>query len=119
MTIPVPACARARPRTRRPPTGLAWAEPANPHPFADGETGATATAWGITERRTDADFFARHRLTDLLSWLDSSLEQQGRLSGPMRWTAAADKYGPAPREDALAEIGRELRAMNPQPNDAI
>ena len=91
----------------------AWAKPAKPHPFEYCENGAKATAWEITTRRTDADFFAQHTLTDLLSWLDYSLEEQGRLTEPMRWDAATDKYVPVSWEDAFAEIGRELRAMNP------
>ena len=91
----------------------AWAKPAKPHPFEYCENGAKATAWEITTARTDAGFFAAHTLTELESWLDYSLEEQGRLTEPMRWDAASDKYVPVSWDEAFAEIGRELRAMDP------
>ena len=91
----------------------AWAKPAKPHPFEYCENGAKATAWEITAGRTDPAFFARHTLTELRSWLDYSLEKQGRLTEPMRYDPATDKYVPVSWHDAFAEIGRELRAMDP------
>ena len=91
----------------------AWAKPAKPHPFEYCENGVKATAWEITTKRTGADFFAAHTLTELESWLDYSLEEQGRLTEPMRWDAASDKYVPVSWNEAFAEIGRELRAMDP------
>jgi len=91
----------------------AWAKPAKPHPFEYCENGAKATAWEITTSRTDAEFFAKHTLTELESWLDYSLEEQGRLTEPMRWEAASDKYVAVSWHEAFAEIGRELRAMDP------
>lgn len=91
----------------------AWAKPAKPHTFEYCENGAKATAWEITSRRTDAAFFAAHTLTELESWRDYDLEEHGRLTEPMRWNPARDKYEPVAWDDAFAEIGRELRAMNP------
>ena len=95
----------------------AWAKPAKPHPFEYCENGAKATAWEITTNRTDAEFFAEHTLTELESWLDYSLEEQGRLTEPMRWDAASDKYVAVSWHEAFAEIGRELRAMDPHAVD--
>jgi len=91
----------------------AWAKPSQPHPFEYCENGAKATAWEITSRRTDAAFFAEHTLTELECWRDHDLEEHGRLTEPMRWDPATDKYVPVAWEDAFAEIGRELRAMDP------
>ena len=95
----------------------AWAKPAKPHPFEYCENGAKATAWEITTNRTNAEFFAEHTLTELESWLDYSLEEQGRLTEPMRWDAASDKYVAVSWHEAFAEIGRELRAMDPHAVD--
>ncbi len=92
----------------------AWAKPAKPHPFEYCENGAKATAWEITDRRADAAFFAGHTLGELESWSDYSLEEQGRLTDPMRWDAGGDRYVPVSWEDAFAEIGRELRTMDPR-----
>ena len=91
----------------------AWAKPAKPHPFEYCENGVKATAWEITPKRTGADFFAAHTLGELEGWLDYSLEEEGRLTQPMRWDAASDKYVPVEWDEAFAEIGRELRAMDP------
>src|SRR6202012_2504897 len=45
-----------------------WAKPADPHLFEFCENGAKATAWEITSKHIDTDFFAGHTLTELRSW---------------------------------------------------
>ena len=92
----------------------AWAKPAKTHPFEYCENGAKATAWEITTRRADAAFFAAHTLAELETWRDHDLEEQGRLTEPMRWDPDTDKYVPVGWDEALAAIGRELRAMDPR-----
>jgi molybdopterin-dependent oxidoreductase alpha subunit len=91
----------------------AWAKPAKPHPFEFCEEGAKATTWEITSRRCTAAFFAKHTVSSLASWTDYALEEQGRLTRPMRWDAASDKYLPVDWAEAVAEIGQELRALDP------
>lgn len=91
----------------------AWPKPAKPHAFEYCENGAKATAWEITSRRTTPEFFAKHTVDALRRWSDYDLEQQGRLTQPMRWDAATDKYLPVSWQSAFEEIGRELRAMQP------
>ncbi|WP_440981680.1 FdhF/YdeP family oxidoreductase [Shinella sumterensis] len=92
----------------------AWAKPAKTHPLEFCENGAKATAWEITSRRADEAFFARHTLSELENWLDHDLEEQGRLTQPMRWDAATDKYVTVDWQTAFEEIGRELRAISPE-----
>jgi molybdopterin-dependent oxidoreductase alpha subunit len=92
----------------------AWAKPAKPHPLEFCENGAKATAWEITSRRADEAFFASHTLSELEGWLDHDLEEQGRLTHPMRWDAASDKYVPVSWEMAFEEIGRELKQFDPK-----
>ncbi|QKJ94158.1 FdhF/YdeP family oxidoreductase [Agrobacterium pusense] len=92
----------------------AWAKPAKTHPLEFCENGAKATAWEITNRRADSAFFARHTLAELEGWRDHDLEEQGRLTQPMRWDAATDRYLPVSWQAAFEEIGRELRAIAPQ-----
>ena len=89
----------------------AWAKPAHHNPFEFCENGAKATAWEITEKRCTPAFFDQHTVTDLLGWSDYALENEGRLTHPMRFDAALDKYVPIPWADAFAEIGRELSHM--------
>ena len=76
--------------------------------------GAKATAWEITSRRCGPDFFTRHTLSELESWSDHDLEEAGRLTEPMRYDAASDKYRPVSWNEALAEIGSALRGLDPK-----
>ncbi len=92
----------------------AWAKPAKPHPFEFCEEGAKATTWEITSRRCTPDFFARHSVSSLASWTDHELEEQGRLTHPLRWDAATDKYVPVDWAEAIVAIGRELKAFDPK-----
>jgi molybdopterin-dependent oxidoreductase alpha subunit len=92
----------------------AWAKPAKTHPLEFCENGAKATAWEVTHRRADRAFFKAHTLTELEGWRDHDLEEQGRLTHPMRWDATTDKYVPVSWEDAFDEIGRDLRALAPE-----
>lgn len=91
-----------------------WAKPAHPHPFEYCENGAKATAWEITANRITPEFFQQHTLKELESWRDHDLEEEGRLTVPMRWDPQSDKYVEVSWDDAFAEIGKELRAMDPK-----
>ena len=63
----------------------AWAKPAHPHPAEFCSNGAQATAWEITSKRVGPDFFQRHTATELEAWTDHALEEEGRLTVPLRW----------------------------------
>jgi molybdopterin-dependent oxidoreductase alpha subunit len=91
----------------------AWPKPADHHVLEYCENGAKATAWEITRLRTTPEFFAAHTCAELRGWADYDLEQQGRLTHPMRWDGATDKYLPVSWDSAFAEIGRELKTMQP------
>jgi molybdopterin-dependent oxidoreductase alpha subunit len=91
----------------------AWAKPAKPHIFEFCENGAKATVWELTNRRATPEFFAAHTVASLEDWSDHDLEELGRLTEPMRWDAASDKYLPVAWDDAFAEIARELQGMDP------
>ncbi|TWI69199.1 molybdopterin-dependent oxidoreductase alpha subunit [Pseudoduganella lurida] len=87
----------------------AWAKPANPHPFEFCESGAKATAWETTSKQIGADFFERHTVTELEAWSDHDLEDLGRLTVPLRWDAASDRYRPIAWDAAFREIGATLQ----------
>jgi len=89
----------------------AWAKPHPPRTLSFCENGAKATAWENTSRRCGPEFFATHRVTELLNWTDFDLEHQGRLTHPMRYDTASDTYRAVSWEQAFAEIGQELEAM--------
>jgi molybdopterin-dependent oxidoreductase alpha subunit len=91
----------------------AWAKPNPPHLFEFCENGAKATAWDLTSERLEPSFFAQHTVSELEGWSDHQLEQGGRLTEPMKWDAATDRYLPLPWSQAFAEIGAALRGMEP------
>jgi len=91
-----------------------WAKPEKPHPFEFCENGAKATAWEITHKKVTHEFFAEHTLTELRGWSDHELEEQGRLTTPMRYDRASDKYVPIAWEEAFRQIGAELNALDPR-----
>jgi molybdopterin-dependent oxidoreductase alpha subunit len=92
----------------------AWAKPADHHPFEFCENGAKATLWEATAHRAGPDFFAAHTCKQLESWSDHDLEKTGRLTHPMRWDKASDKYLPVTWAQAAAEIGTELKRYDPK-----
>ncbi len=92
----------------------AWSKPHPPGPVEFCENGAKATAWEITSQRVTPDFFRRHTLTELRGWSDYRLEEAGRLTHPMKYDAASDKYVVAPWEEAFAAIGATLKSLPPR-----
>lgn len=92
----------------------AWAKPKDPHPMEFCENGAKATAWEATSLRCGPDFFAQHTLAALRTWPDHDLEQAGRLTSPMRWDPDTDKYVEVDWDQAFADIGTRLQALEPQ-----
>src|SRR4029450_10869526 len=78
------------------------------------ENGAKATAWELTSKRRPPEFFLQHTLTELESWSDHDLEVGGRLTAPMRWDPSTDTYREVEGEQAFAEIGAELKKLDPE-----
>lgn len=76
------------------------------------ENGAKALAFEATRHRVTREFFASHTVGELMQQSDYWLEMQGRLTEPMRYDSANDKYVPISWDDAFALIGRHLRALD-------
>jgi formate dehydrogenase major subunit len=91
--------------------GCAWPDPKHTSSFEFCENGAKAVAFELTSRRVTREFFAAHTVRELEQHSDYWLEEQGRLTEPMRYDAASDHYVPIGWEEAFALIGRELRAL--------
>lgn len=94
--------------------GCAWTKPAKPQFMEICESGGKATAWELTRKRVPLDFFEQHTLRELENWHDHDLESLGRLTHPLKWHAATDRYLPVPWADAFAEIGQELKRYDPK-----
>ena len=97
--------------------GCAWPDPRSTSSFEFCENGAKAVSWEATTKRTTPEFFARHSVGELWGWTDFDLENEGRLTHPMRYDRESDRYLPIEWDEAFALIGGALRAL-PDPNVA-
>ena len=113
-----PAAVRELARQNKPDgfacVSCAWAKPADHHPAEFCENGAKATAWELTTRRTTPAFFAKHTLSELRGWRDYDLEQHGRLTHPLRYDAASDKYEAVGWDEAFDAIAAVLKPLDPK-----
>jgi molybdopterin-dependent oxidoreductase alpha subunit len=89
----------------------AWPKPANYHPFEFCENGAKAVLWEMTSARCPPSFFAAHTVTELRALSDHELEKTGRLTAPLRYDAASDRYVEVGWDEAFAEIGAALKRL--------
>ena len=76
------------------------------------ENGIKHVTWEMTPKRVDASFFAAHTVAELSTWSDHELEDQGRLTEPLRYDAATDRYVPISWEDAFEVVGHALRELD-------
>jgi len=97
--------------------GCAWPDPKHTSSFEFCENGAKAVAWEATTKRATPETFAAHTVTELLTWSDHALEDLGRLTHPMAYDKATDRYLPISWEDAFARTADALRALD-HPNQA-
>jgi molybdopterin-dependent oxidoreductase alpha subunit len=97
--------------------GCAWPDPKHTSSFEFCENGAKAVSWEATAKRTTPEFFAAHAVSELWKWPDFNLENEGRLTHPMVYDRATDRYLPISWNEALAKIGAALRQL-PHPDMA-
>ena len=95
--------------------GCAWPDPKHTASFDVCENGAKAMAWEATDKRATPDFFARHTVSELLTWNSFDLENSGRLTHPMKYNPETDCYQAIDWQTAFNEIGTQLRQF-PDPN---
>ena len=97
--------------------GCAWPDPKHTSSFEFCENGVKAVTWEATAKRTTPEFFAAHTVSELWNWPDFDLENEGRLTHPMAYDRATDRYLPISWDEALAKIGAALREL-PHPDMA-
>ena len=98
--------------------GCAWPDRDHTSTFEFCENGVKAVAAEATARRAGPELFERHTVAELAEQSDFWLEDQGRLTHPMVYDAASDRYRPIAWDDAFSLIARHLNAL-PDPNQAI
>jgi molybdopterin-dependent oxidoreductase alpha subunit len=97
--------------------GCAWPDRAHASTFEFCENGVKAVAAEATSKRVRPEFFARHTVAELMEQSDYELEQHGRLTDPLVYDQASDKYRPIGWDEAFALIGGHLKALD-NPNQA-
>ena len=95
----------------------AWPDPKHTSSFEFCENGAKAVAWESTAKRIGAEFFAAHSVADLWQRSDHWIEDQGRVTEPLRYNPASDHFEVVDWADAMAEIGAGFAALD-DPNRA-
>jgi molybdopterin-dependent oxidoreductase alpha subunit len=75
------------------------------------ENGVKHVTWELTRKRADAAFFAAHTVSELAEWSDYDLENAGRLTEPLRYDPATDKYRPVSWDEAFELVGATLRGL--------
>ena len=93
----------------------AWPKPANYSAFEFCENGAKATLWELTSARCTPEFWSQdgHSVTALRNWTDHNLEKTGRLTHPLKFDAASDRYVEVSWDDAFAGIAAALKPLKP------
>ncbi len=91
--------------------GCAWPDRNPNSTFEFCENGVKAVAAEITAHRVTREIFAMHTVSELAAHDDIWLEAQGRLTEPMRYDAASDRYVPIEWDAAFALIAQHLQAL--------
>ena len=92
--------------------GCAWPDPKDFSVFEFCENGVKAIAAETTAKRVTRDFFGRFTVEELSTKDGYWLEQQGRLTEPMRYNAQNDKYEPVSWEEAFYLIGKTIQNLS-------
>lgn len=95
--------------------GCAWPDATDGLLLDVCENGIKHVTWEMTHKRCTPEFFAEHTVSELATWSDYDLEDQGRLTHPMVYDAETDHYVPISWPDAFEMVGKALREL-PDPN---
>lgn len=97
--------------------GCAWGDPEHGSSFEFCENGVKAVAWEATKARVTTEFFKKHTISELCTWSDFDLENQGRLTRPLKYNSHSDQYEEIDWHTAFSEIGSALKQLE-NPNQA-
>lgn len=98
--------------------GCAWPDKEHTSTFEFCENGVKAVAAEATAKRVPPAFFAQHTVTELMGWSDFDLENEGRLTHPMRYNAVTDKYEEVSWDEAFALMATQLNGLD-HPDEAV
>lgn len=97
--------------------GCAWPDDMKGLKLDICENGIKHVTWEMTHKRCGPEFFSQHTVSELATWSDFALEDQGRLTEPMVYNAETDHYEPISWRDAFDLVGQALADLE-NPNQA-
>ena len=98
--------------------GCAWPDHKSHKRIDVCENGIKVIASETMTKKADAQFFARHTVTELQGWSGYELEHSGRLSEPLYYDAVQDRYVPISWEAAYQCIAEQLGQLD-SPDEAL
>ena len=98
--------------------GCAWPDHKSHKRIDVCENGIKVIASETMTKKADAQFFARHTVTELQGWSGYELEHSGRLSEPLYYDAVQDRYVPISWEAAYQCIAEQLDQLD-SPDEAL
>ncbi|MGO4331842.1 FdhF/YdeP family oxidoreductase [Cupriavidus sp. 2TAF22] len=93
--------------------GCAWPDKEHRSNFQFCENGAKAVTWEATTKRVRPEFFENNTVASLLQRSDFELEDMGRLTHPLVYDRATDKFRAVEWDEAFGRIGQILRGLSP------
>ncbi len=96
--------------------GCAWPDKNHNSSFKFCENGAKAVTWEATKKRATPALIGQYSVTELLTWTDHDLENLGRLTHPMRYDAATDRFIQVDWQTAFEHIAKKVHQL---PVDSI
>lgn len=98
--------------------GCAWPDHKSHKMLDVCETGIKVIASEAMSTKADAKFFEKYTVKELQKWNGYEIEHSGRLSEPLRYDAAQDRYMPISWQAAYEIIAKELNNLD-SPDDAL
>ena len=98
--------------------GCAWPDHKSHKTIDVCENGIKVIASETMTTKADAQFFARHTVSELQGWSGYELEHSGRLSEPLAYDATQDRYVPISWEAAYQRIAEQLQQLD-TPDEAL
>jgi molybdopterin-dependent oxidoreductase alpha subunit len=99
--------------------GCAWPDPGDERSSLGEycENGMKAITEEVQKERIGAPFFAKHSISEMLTWSDFQLGKKGRLSEPLVLREGSDHYQPISWEEAFSLIAKHLNKLD-SPDEA-
>ena len=98
--------------------GCAWPDSKDSSMLEFCKNGVKALSFETTHKRANRKLFEKYTVTEMKTWDDFKLEDQGRLTEPFFYNPETDKYEPISWHEAFQLLAHELKSLD-DPDQAI